>query len=211
MMNGSMIIKNKNIFMNMKREITIPESLNDITLRQYLEFSKVAEGITDEQTIENTLKTYKLIEIITNSTEEEIDELEVKDMEIISTKVKVLIDNFSGFPETSNRHIHIGGVDYAVKDMNELDNGEYISLNLLKEQYADNTYELFPKMLAILIRPATKEYDFERKEEVWNIDKFNRRDILNLELRSNLFLDNAKAGDVVPIINFFLSGTETSV
>jgi hypothetical protein len=92
-----------------------------------------------------------------------------------------------------------------------LDNGEYISLNLLKEQYADNTYELFPKMLAILIRPATKEYDFERKEEVWNIDKFNRRDILNLELRSNLFLDNAKAGDVVPIINFFLSGTETSV
>lgn len=197
--------------MNMKREITIPESLNDITLRQYLEFSKVAENITDEQTIENTLKTYKLIEIITNSTEEEVDELEVKDMEVISTKVKALIDNFAGFPETTNRHIHILGVDYAVKDMNELDNGEYISLNLLKEQYGNDTYELFPKMLAILIRPATKEYDFERKEEIWTIDKFNRRDILNLELRSNLFLDNAKAGDVVPIINFFLSGTETSV
>jgi len=197
--------------MNMKKQIVIPESLNDITLRQYLEFSKVAETITTEPTIENTLRTYKLVEIITNSTEEEIDELGVKEMEVISNSVKILIDNFTGFPEATDKHLHILGVDYAVKDINELDNGEYISLNLLKEQYGQDTYELFPRMLAILIRPATKEYDFERKEEVWNVDKFNRRDILNLELRADIFLDNAKAGDVVPIINFFLNGIETPI
>ena len=194
----------------MKNEIVVPESLNDITLRQYLEFSKVAEGITEEQTIENTLKTYKLVEIITNSTEEEIDNLPVKDMEVISEKVKHLIDNFQGFNEANNKHITINGVDYSARDINELDNGEYISLNLLKEQYKDDTYGLFPKMLAILIRPSTKEYDFERKEEVWNIEKFNRRDISNLQIRADLFLDNAKAGDVVPIINFFLNGTKIS-
>ena len=49
------------------------------------------------------------------------------------------------------------------------------------------------------------EYDKERKEEVWTPEPFNRRDILNLELRSDIFLNKAKAKDVIPVLTFFLN------
>ena len=131
-------------------------------------------------------------------------------MNTISIQVRDLIDSFKGF-EGGSDHFNLEGVDYVVKDINNLDNGEYISLNLLKEQYGDDVNALFPRMLAILIRPGKMEYDPERKEEIWSAEKFNRRDILNLELRADIFLTKAKAGDVIPVINFFLNGKEKSV
>lgn len=195
--------------MSMKKEIIVPSSFDELTLKQYLEFTKEAEGLTDDGTIHSTLKTYKLIEIITGSTEEEIDELSLIEMDALSTKVKELIDGFVGFPTKSNS-FNLHGVDYVVKDINNLDNGEYISLNLLKEQWGDDVNSLFPRMLAILIRPGKKEYDNERRDWIWSVEKFNRRDIMNLELRADLFLNKAKAGDVMPVINFFLNGKEIS-
>lgn len=197
--------------MSMKKEIIVPKSFDEITLKQYLDFTKEAEGLVDDGSIQSTLKSYKLVEIITGSTEEDIDDLTLAEMDAISLEVKDLIDNFKGFTNNNTNHFNLDGIDYVVKDINNLDNGEYISLNLLKEQYGDDVNALFPKMLAILIRPGKMEYDPERKEEIWTVEKFNRRDIMNLELRADLFLNKAKAGDVIPIINFFLNGKETLV
>jgi hypothetical protein len=194
----------------MKKEIIVPKSFDEITLKQYLDFTKEAEGLVDDGSIQSTLKSYKLVEIITGSTEEEIDELTVEEMNVVSLEVRDLIDNFKGFPNTTN-HFNLDGIDYVVKDIKDLDNGEYISLNLLKEQYGSDINSFFPKMLAILIRPGKMEYDPERKEEIWTIEKFNRRDLMNLELRADIFLNKSKAGDVIPIINFFLNGKETLV
>jgi hypothetical protein len=196
--------------MSMKKEIIVPKSFDEITLKQYLDFTSTAEGLLDDGSMQSTLRTYKLVEIITGSTEEEIDDLSLEEMNVISHEVKQLIDNFTEFKKGSN-HFNLEGVDYVVKDINNLDNGEYISLNLLKEQYGDDVRGLFPKMLAVLIRPGKMEYDSEKKEEIWTVEKFNRRDIMNLELRADLFLNKAKAGDVIPIVNFFLSGKEISV
>ena len=195
--------------MSMKKEIIVPKSFDEITLKQYLDFTKEAEGLIDDGSIQSALKTYRLVEIITGSTEEEIDDVSIEEMNVISAQVKELIDGFKGF-ENKTDHFNLEGIDYVVKDINNLDNGEYISLNLLKEQYGGDVNAFFPKMLAVLIRPGKMEYDAEKKEEIWSVEKFNRRDIMNLELRSDLFLNKAKAGDVIPVINFFLNGKEIS-
>lgn len=185
-------------------EIKIPKTIAELTLKQYLEFTKTAEKITDDGSLDSILLTYKLVEIVSGATEEDIDELTIPEVNQLALDVKSIIEGFDGF-KPEYKSFNIDGVDYASKDINNLDNGEYISLNILKEQYKNDSFAMFPKLLAILVRPAKLEYDFETKQEKWVIEKFNRRDVENLDWRADLFYNKAKAGDVIPIINFFLS------
>ena len=184
--------------------ITIPDSWDEITLDKYLEFNKVSETINDdEEDFENILKTIKVVEVITGATEDELDELFVEEMNELSTKVVELVATFKA-PTENIDHFNINGIDYVASDPSKLTNGEYISINLLRDQYKDN-YDFFPRLLAVLIRPGKKEYDFETKEEKWVVEKFNKKDIANLEFRAKLFLAKAKAKDLLPVLTFFLS------
>ena len=194
----------------MEQKIKLPKSIDELNLRTYLQFFDVLKDMDgeDKESINNTLRTYKLMEILTGSTEEEIDNLKISESNELAEKIMEIIKDFKGFDESQMNNFEIDGVNYVGVDMNGLDNGEYISLNMLKEQYGNSVNELIPRMLAILIRPGKKEYDFERKEEVWSVEKFNKKDIANLELRKEIFLDKAKAKDVIPIVNFFLSGMQ---
>lgn len=198
--------------MEQEMKIKLPKSIEELTLRTYLEFFDVLKDMDAENadSMNNTLRTYKLMEILTGSTEDEIDNLKITESNEIAEKIMEIIKDFKGFDESVVNNFNIDGVDYVGVDMNSLDNGEYISLNMLKEQWSNNVNELIPRMLAILIRPGKKTYDFERKEEVWSVEKFNKRDIMNLELRKEIFLDKAMAKDVIPLVNFFLSGMKTS-
>lgn len=185
-------------------KINIPESLDDLTLSQYLRYSKLSESVKDDDdSIANILNTYKIIEVLTGSTEEEIDELLIEEVNDLSDKIGKTLTSFD-FVTPPAKSFNIDGVDYVAKDVTQIDNGEYISMNILREQYK-NDMELLPKLLAILIRPGKKEYDVERKEDIWVVDKFNRRDIENLNLRADIFLNKAKAKDVIPVITFFLT------
>jgi hypothetical protein len=188
-------------------KINLPESLDDLTLKQYLDYSNISKDIKgDDESIENILRTYKVIEILTGSTEEEIDELLIDEVNDLSSKIGASLKSFD-FQSPPSKSFTIDGVDYVAKDTASIDNGEYISMNILREQYK-NDLELLPKLLAILIRPGKKEYDFEKKKEIWIVDKFNRRDIENLHLRADIFLNKAKAKDVIPVISFFLNGMQ---
>lgn len=190
-----------------KVNINLPESLDDLTLKQYLDYSNISKDIKgDDESIENILRTYKVIEILTGSTEEEIDELLIDEVRDLSSKIGASLKSFN-FQSPPSKSFTIDGVDYVAKDTTAIDNGEYISMNILREQYK-NDLELLPKLLAILIRPGKKEYDFEKKKEIWIVDKFNRRDIENLHLRADIFLNKAKAKDVIPVISFFLNGMQ---
>lgn len=187
-----------------KVKIKVPESLDELTFKQYLEYNKVATKVKeDDDSVENILNTYKIIEILTGATEEELDDLMLDEIKDLSDKIAPILRQTS-FDKEPENHIIIDGVDYVAKNPKDLDNGEYISLNILKEQYG-TSIDLFPKLLAILIRPGKKEFDAERNEEIWTIEKFNRRDIENLNLRAEKFLHKAKAKDLVPVLNFFLT------
>jgi hypothetical protein len=191
-------------------KINIPESWDDLTLKQYIEYEDIVPKIKQEKegeyTAENLLNMMRLVEIITGSSESEIDSLLIPEMNDLSTKVSEFIVNVK--PNfTLNSHIIIDGVDYVCKDPNQLDNGEYITLNILKEQNK-NTMDLLPKLLSVLIRPGSKKVDKETDEEYWEVEPFNRRDMLNINYRADLFLNKAKARDMVPALNFFLTMSE---
>lgn len=199
-----MKIEYKNITINM------PDSWDDLTLKQYIEYERISPLIKQEKegeyTAGNLLNVLKLAEVITGCTEEEIDSLLISEMNDLSTKISEFILGIKPNLSTTN-HLNIDGVDYVIKDVNELDNGEYITLNILKEQHKDQLV-LLPKLLSVLIRPGEKKIDKETGEEYWDIEKFNRRDMLNMDYRANLFLNKAKARDMVPALNFFLTMNE---
>lgn len=187
-------------------EVNIPETFGDLTMKQYLEYSKLSSQLKDDGSFSDTLVTYKIVEVLTNMKEEELDKLTVIDMNDLSAKVADIIKSFN-YNEERDVHFNIDGIDYVAKNINELDNGEYITLNILKEQYKQQE-ELFPRLLAVLIRPGKKDYDFEKKEEIWNIEPFNKKDLSNLELRANIFMEKAKAKNLIPVLNFFLNMSE---
>ena len=178
-------------------------SWNDITLKQYIEYSKVVIDLSKAtNTLEKFVKTNKLVEILCNLTEEEVDEIVINDMNLITEDIMDMISNMN-YSDFTN-HFNIDGIEYATKDTNELNNAEYISLNMIREQYIDS-FDSFPRLLAVLIRPAKKLYDEETKQDKWVVEKFNKNDIDNLEFRANLFINKALAKDVAPPLSFFLN------
>jgi hypothetical protein len=196
-----MEVKYKNCTLN------VPESLDELTLGQFLNYYKIANTISEENTeLDNLLNTYKIIESITGANEETIDSLLIEEVNDLAIKLSKTFDQ-TNFKKEADEHMVIDGVDYVAKSVNEIDNGEYISLNILREQYK-NDIDLFPRLLAILVRPGKKEFDPERNEETWTIEKFNRRDINNLELRAKKFLEKGRAKDLIPVVNFFLTTNE---
>ena len=187
--------------------LEIPDSWDDLTLKQYIEYEEVSPKIKQEKegeyTTGNLLNILKLAEVLTNSTEEQIDRLYIPEMNDLSLKIGEFIisikPNFKSID-----HFNIDGIDYVVKDINQLTNGEYITLNILKEQHKD-IKELLPRLLSVLIRPGKLNKDEETGEENWEIEPFNRKDLFNMDYRKNLFLNKGKAKDMVPILNFFLT------
>ena len=76
-------------------KINLPESLDDLTLKQYLDYSNISKDIKgDDESIENILRTYKVIEILTGSTEEEIDELLIDEVNDLSSKIGASLKSF---------------------------------------------------------------------------------------------------------------------
>lgn len=183
--------------------VNLIDSWDEVSLKQYLRFVDVLAVFDENEPIQSMLRTFLLVEILCDLTEEEVDLITENEMEDISIAIAELIKNFT-FSSSDEDHFEIEGVEYVKTDMKDLTNGEYISLNMLREQYTTNL-ELYPRLLAVLLRPGHKETDTELNKDVWIIDKFNRRDIKNLEMRAELFLNKAKAKDVAPILTFFLT------
>lgn len=190
----------------MSKEINLPKSLGELTLKNFLDFTDISKTIDPDKELDSLLKTFKLVEIITDSTEEEVDTWSRTKTDLITTEIKKLIEDFRGFEALPQTHFNINGVDYASRQIDDLDNGEIISLNILKENHANDLHQLYKMLLSILVRPATKQTDKEGIE-YWEIEPLNRRDIANLEHRANLFYNNVSADKLIPLISFFLIGS----
>jgi hypothetical protein len=80
--------------------------------------------------------------------------------------------------------------------------GEYVSIKTLCN--GKDTYEALPYILAIILRPATREVSIETEEVSWRLNKF---DAENIEYRVRLFQD-LPISKVLGAVNFFLNTTE---
>lgn len=189
------------------KDYNFPETWQEITLGMFIkivELEKNKEFFPIEE-----LYFIKMVEILTESSDDELDEMSIPQLNELAGKMTYLQTE----PKMGNmkQHINFEGVDYAFKqDLNQLTTGEYISMKTLQQ---DREYfEYLPEVLAILLRPAKKEMIEETLshvrvgKEVWVQEKFNP---MTLSSRAET-LKRLPYLDVIGGINFFFNGSNQS-
>jgi len=179
-----------------EKEYQMPTHWDDVTLDVYvrmaeLEEKKEAFGIPE-------LYLLKVLESLCSAEDGELDELTLDTVnELVS-----LIGYIQEEPNWVNtNHLVIDGVDYVFpNDLNKLTMGEYISIKTLQEN--NTTAGIIPYILAIILRPGTKEVDTETGKEKWVQEKFSTA---NLEFRKELFMKQPVFNLMGPV-TFFLNG-----
>jgi hypothetical protein len=181
-----------------EQEYQMPTEWNDVTLEVYvrlaeLEEKKEAFGIPE-------LYLLKVLECLCNAEDGDLDELT---LDIVNELVG-LIGYIQEEPNWVNtNHLIIDEVDYVFpNDLNRLTMGEYISIKTLQEN--NTTAGIIPYILAIILRPGTKEVDAETGKEKWVQEKFSTS---NLEWRKELFMKQPVFNLMGPV-TFFLNGKE---
>ena len=157
--------------------ITVPTRWEDVTLKQYQDITNFYGG--DKKNVD----IRDILHILTNKTEDEINEIPMDLLEIILSK----LDFMQKEPEKKQptNMITINGETYQVNVMNKLKTGEYVA--------ADNVIKNDPSnlaaILAIICRKDDEKFDAKFENEV-------------LEDRIKMF-ENVPVTDVLPVIAFF--------
>lgn len=180
-----------------EKEYQMPTEWDDVTLEVYVKLAELEEkketfGIPE-------LYLLKVLECLCNVEEDgDLDELTLDTVnELVS-----LIGYIQEEPKwTNTNHLVIDGIDYVFpNDLNKLTMGEYISIKTLQE--GTTTAGIIPYILAIILRPGTKEVDAETGKERWVQEKFSTG---NLEWRKELFMKQPVFNLMGPV-TFFLNG-----
>lgn len=166
-------------------EWTVPVSWDEITLKQYQDIERLYEG-KDE-----SFDVRKVLHILTNHTEDEVNMLPVDFLEKIMEKLSFITKPIK--EEEPRNWIDIGGERYMVHTENKLKTGEYISSDTVLKGDKHN----YAGLLAILCRKDGELYDSRFEAEV-------------LENRIRLF-ENQPITKVLPIIGFFFELYITSM
>tara|TARA_R110000751_G_scaffold50096_1_gene110982 strand:- start:105 stop:755 length:651 start_codon:yes stop_codon:yes gene_type:complete len=163
----------------MKMNITIPTSLQDITLRQYKHFLKMQETVKDERFL-----NAKMIEIFCGVKLEQVMLLQLKDSAEITS---ILSEMFEEKPQLVTM-FKLNGIDYGFQpQLDEITLGEYIDLDTFIGDW-DN----MEKAMNVLYRPVlVKMQDKYSIEEYQIATADNVLDMpMNAVLSSIFFLWN---------------------
>ena len=129
----------------MKLEITIPDTLSEITLEQYQKYLKISEEVTDEKFLAS-----KMIEIFCNVTLADTMRMKFADVNAICD---ILIGMFNEKPNL-RRHFKINGVEYGfIPKLDDISLGEYVDLDAFLGDW-DNMH----RAMAVLYRPIDQKY-----------------------------------------------------
>ena len=130
----------------------MPESINDISLRDYVKFMKIYEANED---IENDFLDIKVLEIFCGLTYEEITKVP---MHYFNEALEKFYDVFQEKTPLERRFSMTGKDDVTVDfgfipNLDKITLGEYIDLN----NYIDNL-DTIHKAMAVLFRPVHKSF-----------------------------------------------------
>lgn len=160
-------------------EWKVPSKWDDITLKVYQEIEKYYKDKDEKFDVRDVLH------ILTNKTDDEINELPAEFLDTILTHL-IFLTTTPDVGEATNK-IVIDGVEYSINVMEKLKLGEYVAVdNVLKADASD-----YASMLAILCRKEGEIYDskFEAEE---------------FEKRKEMF-EKQPVTMILPIIGFFLN------
>ncbi len=122
--------------------VTVPTTIEDITLGQYIALSKVDQSDTTKQ-----------VAILCNIKEEDVSRMEKASL----TQIKAFLDVIEYTDEDKydwKRFITLNGVKYGFHpNLAELSVGEFVDLETLCSDPMDN----LPKIMSILYRPVVQE------------------------------------------------------
>jgi hypothetical protein len=160
----------------MKAEITIPTSLNEITLGQYQNFLKVAEGLEGDELAHRT------VNILCDIRLSDVMMLRIVDVRQIANDVNALFSSeqplqpkFTLKPKDSEEKLSFG----FIPSLEDISTGEYMDL----DKYV-NDWEDMHKAMAVLFRPILKEkgdkyliHDYNGSSEYSDLMKYMPLDI----------------------------------
>ena len=127
----------------MKGTITIPENLNEISIKQYQHFLKIAKGIDGSFLDQRTVETFCSVEL------SKVLLMKRKDVRDITNHINNL---FNQKPEVSIT-FKIKDVKFGmIPDLENISMGEYTDLTKYLE-----SWETMHKAMAVLFRPITTE------------------------------------------------------
>ena len=142
-------------------EFTVPTKWDDITLLMYEDMERYYAD-KDEP-----VRLLDVLHILTNKTEDEINDLPVEALDLITEKLSFIKDEPK--VESTNK-ITIDGEEYIINTMEKLKLGEYVALDAAKK---NDPYD-FASMLAILCRKNGEKYDstfeaelFQKRKEMF--------------------------------------------
>lgn len=156
----------------------VPSSWDEVTLKQYQEIERYYENK------EENFDVRKVLHILCNKTEDEINMLPIDFLEKIMVSLSFLQEPIK--EEKSRNWIEINGERYTVHTENQLKTGEYIAADTLLKGDKHN----YSGLLAILCRKEGELYDSKFEAEV-------------LEDRIKLF-EKQPITKILCIIGFFL-------
>lgn len=151
----------------MKLEITIPEKLNEITLGQYQQWLKVAEGKEITPFLQQ-----KMIEIFCNVTLKQVLMIKASDVDAITNDIAKV---FEEKPKLVTM-FKLDEIEFGfIPKLDEMSFGEYIDL----DSYLPN-WETMHKAMTVLFRPVT----FKKKEKylISDYEGSGKYDLRNMTL-----------------------------
>lgn len=160
-------------------EYTIPSSWDELSLKQLQDVERYYEDK------ERKFDIREVIELFTNHTREEVDQLPVEFMDKILEKLLWLQEK-PEWGEPTNK-VKLSGETYIVNIQEKLKVGEFIAVDTVLKSDKHN----YAAMLAILCRKEGEVYDSKFENEA-------------LEERIKMW-ENASVMKVMPLVSFFFN------
>ena len=184
----------------MNINITVPNDLSEITLRQYKHFLKIQKNVDDESFL-----NAKIIEIFCKLKLEDVMRLKFNDSELI---VSTLTEMFEQKPNLV-RSFKLNNINYGFHpQLDDLTLGEYIDLDTFI-----GDWENIEKAMAVLYRPVVNKIKDKYTIEEYKVGV--DQDILDMPmdavLSSIFFFVEFRSGLVENYDELFGQGTNTSL
>jgi len=184
----------------MKITINIPESLNDITLKQYQKWLKIAE----DKKLDNFLQQ-KMIEIFCNVELKKVLQMKATDVSEICTSINKLFTNDC---KLITKFDHNDKQFGFVPKLDDMSFGEYIDLDTYMADWQN-----MHKAMSVLFRPIK----YKKKEQylIEDYESANKYDLQNMSLDivfgALVFFCNLRTELQKHILNYLANQTEIKV
>ena len=184
----------------MKLTINIPETLNEVTLKQYQKWLKIAEG----KELDSFLQQ-KMIEIFCNIPLKNVLQIKASDINNITEELTKLFTNTPKFID----RFEMNGKEFGfIPKLDDISFGEYVDLDTY---LAD--WESMHKAMSVLFRPIT----FKKKkqylvEDYDSAEKYDMTEItLDVAFGALVFFWNLKSELLKTTLNYLATQEEVEL